>query len=256
MNKCYNTCLKAMFILIIIYVQNGFAESQFTLLTENWPPYNYQENGQVVGISTELVEALFQSANITYKIYVNPWARSMHMTQTTPNTALFTCSRTLKREKLFKWVGPLFPKNLCLYRLKKRNDIVVNTLNDLKNYQIGVINNGSVHEYLLNHGFAKTKLQPVATSEQNLHKLFYQRVDLIVGTEATLIYRMQKKGYKFSDLSYVYTLITKEKDYYLAFNLNTKNELINRLQNIFDSLLKKGLRDEITQKYFGKFHAE
>ncbi|ETR69757.1 MAG: hypothetical protein OMM_09328, partial [Candidatus Magnetoglobus multicellularis str. Araruama] len=98
-------------------------------------------------------------------------------------------------------------------------------------------NNGSVHEYLLNHGFAKTKLQPVSTSEQNLHKLFYQRVDLIVGTEATLIYRMQKKGYKFSDLSYVYTLITKEKDYYLAFNLNTKNELINRLQNIFDSLL-------------------
>ena len=40
--------------------------------------------------------------------------------------------RSGKREGLFKWVGPLAPRKMWLYKLKKRKDINVKTLEDAR----------------------------------------------------------------------------------------------------------------------------
>ena len=43
------------------------------------------------------------------------------MTQVTDNTALFSMTRTAKRENLFKWVGPLAEKRFAIYAKKGTN---------------------------------------------------------------------------------------------------------------------------------------
>ena len=85
----------------------AFSDEKLTVLTEDWPPFNYKENGKVVGISTDLVLATLVKAGFAYEIRMYPWKRAYQITVGTPNTILFTTSRTTIREKLFKWVGPL-----------------------------------------------------------------------------------------------------------------------------------------------------
>ncbi len=226
------------------------AAEPIPIFTENWPPYNYTHNDRIVGMSTELVEAIFTRAGLEYTIEVYPWARALLLTETTANAALYTTSRTKQREQRFKWVGPLFPRQLALFKLSQNRHIVVNRLGDLKRYRIGVLRGGSVQEYLQSKGFDKTNLHDVAEVEQNLNKLYHDRIDLIVGNETTLAFRMKSTPYSFADLEQVYTLIDQD-DYFIALNRHVDDRIVQRLQTSLDALVEQGLRTAIQKKYLG-----
>ena len=85
-------------------------------MTEDYPPFNMQgEGGKIVGLSTEVVEELFKRAGVEYKLTLMPWKRAYEDTLGTPNTALYSTTRTPEREALFKWVGPLVNNQLGVF---------------------------------------------------------------------------------------------------------------------------------------------
>lgn len=229
----------------------AFSDEKLTVLTEDWPPFNYKENGKLVGISTDLVLATLVRAGFAYEIKMYPWKRAYQITIGTPNTILFTTSRTEIRENLFKWVGPLYPRQIIMYKLRKRADIVINNIDDLKNYQLGILLGGSVQEYLTSNGFKDGQhYQAVATEHQNLIKLFKGRVDLIPGSEMSMAFRMKDIPYKYEELQKAFVMID-EGGYYIAINNNTSDIIVKRLQTAFDSLIDEGLREQISMKYLG-----
>jgi polar amino acid transport system substrate-binding protein len=108
-----------------------------TLLTENTPPVNYLDaNGKPAGLSVELVREMAKRVGHSGRIKVVPWARGYKDLQAKPNIALFSTYRSVARESLFKWVGPLLVKEAVLYR-KKGSDIRLSTLDDAK--KVGAI---------------------------------------------------------------------------------------------------------------------
>ena len=77
---------------------------------------------------------------------------------TKPKTYLFSTTRTVDREQLFKWVGPIAVNRVVLIAAKERN-LKINSVAELENYGIGVVGDDVAEQFLLNAGVPKENLE-------------------------------------------------------------------------------------------------
>jgi len=107
------------------------------VLTEEFPPFNYVKDGEVAGLSTEVVKAILTEAGISYEVQVHAWKESYETALSTKNCILFSTSRRPDREELFKWVGTIAPTNYSVFALAEREDIEILALEEMEKYKIG-----------------------------------------------------------------------------------------------------------------------
>lgn len=124
--------MRFLALLIMIGTPSAVAE-QLTFVTEEQPPMNYTdpETGEVTGISTRLVRAMLQKADVGAEFRLMPWRRAFRLALSAPNTCLYTAVRTPEREARFQWVGPLFNSRWAFFQ-RKGGTFEVNSLEDLK----------------------------------------------------------------------------------------------------------------------------
>lgn len=95
-------------------------------LTEHSPPGEYlDENGELAGVTYELLRSISEQLNENVHFELMPWARAFAIATTELNTALFETTRTPSREPLFQWVGPLKIHRIALYARKDRFNVAV-----------------------------------------------------------------------------------------------------------------------------------
>lgn len=78
----------------------------YQVVSKEWAPYNYQENGQLTGMATDIVRAIMALNGDDFEMLVLPSMRASHALQTRPRTIMFSMFRTAEREALYKWVVP------------------------------------------------------------------------------------------------------------------------------------------------------
>ncbi|WP_432735967.1 substrate-binding periplasmic protein [Maridesulfovibrio sp. FT414] len=238
-----------LIVIILFLAMAGTAKAkEFTIFVDEWPPYNFNENGKIVGISTEIIETALQKANVQYKLVLYPFKRALLTVRKTPGTMLFTVARIPQREDMFAWIGPLHPRKLYLYKLKNRTDIRITDVKDIKKYRTGVLSGGSVEQFFITNGFHKSNYHLVSDSDQLLKLLFKKRVDLIPGDPLDLAYQAKNLKYKFSELEIAYFL-SEEGGYYMIANKDTSDKILERIQKSLEDIMATGLRDRIIQKY-------
>ena len=229
-----------LLLLSIVFSANHWAD-ELIILTENNRPYSYREAGEIKGFSTELVKAMVDVTGVDVKYFVlYPWARAYKMAQEEKNVLLYSVTRRPDREALFKWVGPIASNRKYLFRLAARNDIQVSNLEDAKNYVVGVVRDSSLAEQLLDMGFVNgSNLDLVADKTLNTRRMYAKRVDLIANTELGMRNQMRLLGFDYSDLTIAFEL-PESADYYLAFNLDTPDEIVKQFQQALDALKLDG----------------
>ena len=234
---------------------SGILQAQtLTIYTEEFPPFNYTNNKQIEGVSTDIVNAIMKKTYFDYTIISIPWARAYKMSQEEPNSLIFSMSRRVKREKLFNWIGIIVPSVHSVFSLKSRDDIEINALDDLKQYQIGTTIEDARETYLVNKGFELSKFQRVAGKSaylQNYKKLKKERIDVWPMTDAVMNFIVRKAGdepskvlkkvYEFSELS--------TGGYYLAASLSTSDEVVNELKKVLEDFKKTLAYKKILQKW-------
>lgn len=224
---------------------------EINVITETWEPYNFVKNGRVVGLSTEIVELTLQKAGLTIKngkIDVYPWARAYRIALNDRNVLLYTILRTEEREGLFKWVGPLVPpETFYFYKHRTRTDVVVNTLDDAKKYKIGVLRDTVLEDFLNKHGFSRQLIDPVSDHVFNLKKLLADRIDLIMDVESSLKIRTSEQGLPLSEFEQGLYLF--DHGYYMAFSLNTSDEIVERARAAFREVQASGIIETLQKKY-------
>ena len=95
-----------MSLLLCVCISSVYAQS-IAVVTEDWEPYNYLENNEVVGISTTVVRKVLNKAGIGINggIQMYPWARAYKMVKENKNTLIYTIIRLNKspgsRSKIF-----------------------------------------------------------------------------------------------------------------------------------------------------------
>ncbi|MCP4552392.1 MAG: amino acid ABC transporter substrate-binding protein [Bacteroidetes bacterium] len=209
-------------------------------MAEDYAPANYLENGKLKGISVELLKLMWEKMGYPEQIIrVYPWARGYSYVKKEKNHVLFTMSRTKEREKLFKWVGPIFATRQILIALSVKK-IKLHTIEDAKKYHIGIIIEDIAGMILKKSGFDNNKLQSVSRLKQNIQKLELNRIDLIAYSEHGFSNYLKLNNLDPEKFESVYIL--KETGLYYAFHKDTPDSLVQKFQKALNSLHDEHMR--------------
>lgn len=218
-------------------------------MTEQYPPFNFEKNGVLQGIAVDLLEKMLKEAGSTKtrkNFQLLPWARGYQNVQAVRNTCLFSTTRTREREKIFLWVGPIFPNKVVLTAEGKKN-IVIRSTADIKKYRIGVIKDDVGEQLLLQAGIPASSLERVNSSLQNMKKLTMGRIDLWSYGEAVARWQIKEHGFSSNDFKTVYVL--QSKDLYYAFHPSSDMALVRSLQQNLDRMKASGEYNRIVDGY-------
>ena len=251
--KFYATLLIILSIFFCLMSVCVFAKQtplKFTINTEEMLPYNYTlDSGEVVGINTDIVKTLFDKVQINYDLKLFPWTRAYKNTLTIENNGLISTARTVERENLFKWVGPLASGQGYLYKLKNRKDINLTSLEDAKQYSVAVVRGGVYQNFFENLGFkVGENLLPFAYSKQYFQPFLLGKVDLILGSDIVLPYVFKKLDI---DISIVEPAVKMEdtQGNFLAVNKNTPDAIIKQLNDELKKMKDSGEFQKIVDSY-------
>ena len=135
------------------------------------------------GYGREFINKLMQDAGLSYAVEPQPFARALKTLDSSPNAVLFPMLRTAERESKYVWIGLLAKRHYYFYRLESRKDIVIRSLEDAKQYRIGVLRGDVRADYLRAQGFvegADKGLEVVNVAFSLLKMQQAGRIDLIV----------------------------------------------------------------------------
>jgi len=238
--------------LLTFTILNANNLDKLNILTEIYPPFNYKENEQLVGLSVEILEQMLKNSGskLTKDDFkVLPWARAYNIVQNKKDTMLFTMFRTPAREDLFKWVGPVDSSIVGLIARKDKN-IKIKNIEEIKNYKIGTVKDDIAHTALLDSGYEKRKIDLVSGTnsiEICVKKLNSNRIDMFAYLVTMNEWNLDKNFFNPKDYENVFTLL--KQDLYFALNKNTDDKIIEKLQSALDELKKDGTYSNIIKKY-------
>ncbi len=225
---------------------------EIKVLTEDYAPFNYMENGKLTGFTTKIVELLLKKTEIQSvrgKILLWPWKRAYQTALEKGNVLLFTTTRTPEREDLFKWVGPIYPREQWIFKLKERTDIQVDSLEDAQQYTIVDVEDSANYQFLLKHGFEPGKnLLTTNTWDSKIKMLLAGRVELASYIPLELAYRLRQIGKNY-DLVEPLFLASGDLWYYLAFSTGTPDEVVDRFQQALDAMKHDGTYDALLETH-------
>jgi polar amino acid transport system substrate-binding protein len=211
----------------------GLAQLQY--LTEEWAPYNYQENGLATGISVDILETVFRDIGVNRSrkdIRIVPLAEGFQEAQK-GGTVLFSIVRTPEREPLYKWAGPFTRGSFVVYAPINRN-ISIATSEDLKRYRIGAVEGTVENTLLIEQGVNASEIVKGSTPEDLLRMLEDGRIDLWATGDLAGRHQMLQTASDPHAYEIVYTL--SQNDFYFLFSKDTPDMLVSAfsqaLQNV------------------------
>jgi polar amino acid transport system substrate-binding protein len=216
--------------------------SELTITTEESPPFNMVVDGKIVGVSSDKVVELMRRAELSYRIDILPWARAYQMALTTPQTCVFSTTRTAEREGKFKWVGPLAFNSWVLYGRADRG-IHLNTLEDARSFRIGTYNADVRDTFLRGKGF---HVDTVDNDTLNPRKLLHDRIDLWASGPYEAASQITASGLS---RQIVPILTFNRVDLYLACNLTTPDEVVDHLNVILNCMDNDGTSMKVDRNY-------
>ncbi|GAC1033166.1 transporter substrate-binding domain-containing protein [Pseudomonas sp. No.21] len=221
---------------------------RYQVVTEEWAPYNYLENGQLTGMATEVVRAIMARTGDGFEIAVMPSMRAAHMLQTRPGTIMYSMFRTPDREPLYKWVGPIVEESIHPYQLSD-TPVPVSSLEQLMHApRLTTRHAGLVPRVLESLGF--TNLDKSAAESQQLYRmLLARRTELIIGdTDAGVSYYSRQLGIAPDTLRRVPVEVYRSS-LYIAFSRDCDDALIDAWARALEQLRRSGELERIRRRY-------
>lgn len=220
-----------------------------TVLTEEFPPYNFSEDGELRGIATDILKLVLEDAKVDVRggpMQVYPWARAYNVTLVQPDTMLYSVTRTAEREKLFKWVGPVAPnRNVVLAR--KDRGVRISSLKDAGKYKAGAIRDDAGGQLLVAGGYLPDQLELSPDARSNILKLETGRIDIFAYPETVFKWMLATMGKNPDDYETVFVL--HDGHVYFALNRETPDELVSKLQKSLDKVKASGQAQAIIDRY-------
>lgn len=207
-----------------------------TYYTEQFPPYNYQENGTLKGVAIDLLGEITGKMGKRVspdQVHLVPWTEGYQATLTRKNTVLFSTLRLPEREQSFKWAGPIFTDRYVLFAGRDRA-ITIKGPGDLKGYRIGVITDDAAIQQLLNAGVDRSQLVYDTNASVLIEKLFRGEIDLWCYSEAAGRLIGQQVTGDYYTFKVVFTL--QNIDSYYAFSKDIPDSTVQSFQQALDAL--------------------
>jgi polar amino acid transport system substrate-binding protein len=209
-------------------------------ITEQFPPFSYQEDGLLQGISVDLLEKMLVHMNMTLnrsEIKLLPWDQGYQMALHDNNTVIFSTGRIPERETLFKWAGPISSIKVVLFALNEKH-IKINSPGDLRALKIGVVKDSAEGPLVVKAGAKPGNLVEKNNTTELIDMLQAGTIDAWAYPDLVGVWLADKAGLNSSKYEVVYQL-TKETPLYYAFNKGTSDSTVKGFQEALNQT-KKG----------------
>lgn len=220
--------------------------------TENLAPLNYEEEGTGTprGFSVELLRLMAAELGLPLEVAVRPWPRAVQALSQTPNSLLFSLTRTPERESQFQWVGPISARRIMVYRLSQRNDIRPSSLQQLNGLKLGVVRDSATAKQLLAEGLrADEQIEWALDDAANMRKLLAGRMELLVMLDWAAAWHLRQLQLPYATLTPVMPHDIS-KTYWYGLPPDTDPALVRRLQTALDKLKRDGRYEQLRLRYF------
>jgi len=207
------------------------------LLSEEFPPITFTQNGVSKGLAVELVEEIQRRLGQQQQtIEFMPWSRAYREVQGPGQIALFTMARTPVREPLFKWVGPVVTFYSAIYA-PAQGGLRLRSLEDAKRFEsVLVVRDWFTAEELTTLGFKN--LVPVSDPVTALRMLLAKRAPLFATERQSMPGIMAQAGLPESSLEAVYTYASSQG--YIAFSKDTPDALVKAWAQQLEAMKRDG----------------
>ncbi len=241
----YSTFTAALLCLLLCTLVRA---EQYQVITEEWAPYNYQDNHQLTGMATEIVRAIMALTGDDFEILLLPSMRTTHTLQTRPKTIMYSMFRTAQRESLYKWVGPIIEEPIHAYQRANAPEQISSLAQLLQAPQITTRHAGLVPEVLQSKGFNNLN-KSVTTSLQLYRMLLAGRTEIIIGdTDAGVRYYSRQLNIAPDTLRKI-PIELYRASLYIAFSHDCDDALVARWADALEQLRHSGELKRIQRRY-------
>lgn len=216
---------------------------------EDYPPYIYEKDGELVGICTELVEAAFSLLGISVSYNEYPFSRMLKKAEWGQVDAVMMVFRTPEREEYL-----YYPDNSLFYEhnsffVKKSTQITYSgKLEELRNYAIGIVFGFSYGEQFDNAAYIEKEVS--ANHELLLRKLRGNRFKVGLGNKHVVQFYADTIGFE-DGIEFLEPNHFDKEPLYVAFTKKVPgyDKLAERFSQALDELKESGQYQQILAKY-------
>lgn len=229
-------CLVFVVCIPVIAENQTTSLHDLTWVTEEYPPFNYHDNGTASGLMVDLISAITRKAGeeIPRESFTFlPWSEAYQKAVTDPDTVIFAIAKNPDRENLFKWVGPVVSYNLSLYSRRSNNITIVST-DELKTYRIGTITDDITVDALVQAGVKKEDIIMDTDPRTLVHDLEDGTIDLFAYGDITANYYI--KNVTGNSAYYRLSGQIGSVPVYIGFSRGTPDAVVEKFQKAFDEL--------------------
>ncbi len=217
------------------------------IITEEWAPYNYQENGEISGFSVEIVQAMMVQLGETHTITVYPGARGESMLNHQSNIMSFSLFRTPERENHYKWIGPISQESIYFYK-RKDDQRIFKSISDIKKVaKIAIPHKGLVSSYV--DTLKLTNIHKMPKKDAQFRHVLMGRADLLANVTPLGISYYLKQLNEAPNALVKTQLKLLEFPLYIACSKQMPDNIINKWQIALDQVKASGEFERIYNKY-------
>ncbi|MCP4136546.1 MAG: amino acid ABC transporter substrate-binding protein [bacterium] len=160
-------------------------EDQVLHLTGDvWPPFNEGVEGKepTGGYAVAVTRKVFTRAGVPFEMTLYPWKRCLAQMKTGGKDAIWLITKNKEREEYMVFSEPLFvDPYLVYYSVERMKKFTWTRWEELKTYRVGIIAGFNYGDSFWKAAKKyRYKTDEVKTDIQNVRKLVYNRVDIII----------------------------------------------------------------------------
>jgi polar amino acid transport system substrate-binding protein len=169
---------------IVISMWIGAGESfadELRVATFNYPPFQYEEQGEVKGIAVDIVRELFKRLNQPIKIDFYPFPRAVKNLKTGESDVIFTFYFKKEREAFADYTQEaLVNQKISLFVHEDSPIVFDGDLSKLNQYKFGLVrfSYGSVFDAAVDKKLI-TRIEYVSKMDLNMKKFLRRRFDIL-----------------------------------------------------------------------------
>ncbi|GAA4502315.1 ABC transporter substrate-binding protein [Pseudaeromonas paramecii] len=223
------------------------ADAPIQFITEEWPPYNYQEDGRLNGVSVRLVQALQAELGRHEPIRLYPSMRAKRILESQPRTLMFSMFRTAERESKYKWIGPIGRDAIYFYQ-RPDSPLQIHSLDDAKAVPVVACRQaGLVYDTLVAAGFSNLEASAY-NSKQVYGKLLLGRADLAISDSPQGVRYLLRQLNLPADALQQTPVQLLASDLYIAASPDFPDEEIARWQAALERIKAQGVLERLYQE--------
>lgn len=221
------------------------APGRMYLVTEEYPPITFMQEGRPGGFVTDMVRQMAMDIGISDSVDLTSWKNAYNLALLHPNVVLFSAERTEARDPLFHWVGPVGQNAAILYA-KSGGEVEVESLADARAVDaIATTTDWFTEQFLQDARFDNLLSSP--DPADSVRRLMSGDAELAIFTDITVRDIVERAGYSMDDLTPV--LVVSQTDFYVALSLDTDPALVERWREALSDLKQDGRFERIYRSY-------